>query len=228
FLDYSDKATRRRLCGDEVRLNRRLAPDLYLGVRALVEREDGRLVLGEVDDARAVDYLVEMRRFDERRTLASLVARLLARFHAAAEPLPAVDPGDAVRRATAETFASLHRLAPESLARELLAAEELTAAYLVNHRRMLLGRAAAGLVRDGHGDLRAEHVVLEDPIAIVDCLEFDHALRQIDVAEDLAFLTMDLTRLGAPELAFELVASYRDAGGDPGEPGMLSFHAAQR
>src|SRR5690242_13086845 len=241
FLDYSDKATRRRLCGDEVRLNRRLAPDLYLGVRALVEREDGRLVLGEVDDARAVDYLVEMRRFDERRTLASLVergvageqeiravARLLARFHAAAEPLPAVDPGDAVRRATGETFASLHRLAPEALARELVAAEEFTAAYLVSHRRMLLDRATTGLVRDGHGDLRAEHVVLEDPIAIVDCLEFDPALRQIDVAEDLAFLTMDLTRLGASPLASTLVAAYRDAGGEPGEPGLLAFHAAQR
>jgi len=241
FLDYSDKATRRRLCGVEVRLNRRLAPALYLGVRAVVETEDGRLDLGEEDDPRAVDYLVEMRRFDERRTLASLVergvagaeeiravGRLLARFHAAAEPAPAVDPRDAIRRATGETFASLHRLAPEAVARELLAAEELTAAYLVSHRGMLLERAAAGLVRDGHGDLRAEHVVLEDPIAIIDCLEFDPALRQIDVAEDLAFLTMDLTRLGAPELAFELVASYRDAGGDPGEPGLLSFHAAQR
>jgi predicted kinase len=109
-----------------------------------------------------------------------------------------------------------------------VAAEEFTAAYLVSHRRMLLDRATTGLVRDGHGDLRAEHVVLEDPIAIVDCLEFDPALRQIDVAEDLAFLTMDLTRLGASPLASTLVAAYRDAGGEPGEPGLLAFHAAQR
>src|SRR5690349_8707187 len=128
FLDYSDKATRRRMCHDEVRLNRRLAPSLYLGVRGVVESEDGRLALGEDDDPRAVDHLVEMRRFDERQTLASLVergvagaeeirnvGRLLARFHAAAPPVPAVDPRDAVRRATGETFASLHRLAPEAL-----------------------------------------------------------------------------------------------------------------
>ena len=83
-------------------------------------------------------------------------------------------------------------------------------------------------MRDGHGDLRADHVVLERGIEVVDCVEFDPALRQIDVAEDLAFLVMDLHRLGAPDLAHALVAGYRQAGGDPGDDSLLAFHASQR
>jgi predicted kinase len=89
-------------------------------------------------------------------------------------------------------------------------------------------RAQAGLVRDGHGDLRAEHVVLEDGIEVVDCVEFDSDLRRIDVGEDLAFLVMDLTFKGGPELARDLVRAYRASGGDPGDDALLAFHAAVR
>jgi predicted kinase len=76
--------------------------------------------------------------------------------------------------------------------------------------------------------LRAEHVVLEDPIAIIDRLEFDPRLRTIDVADDLAFLTMDLERLGASHAARVLVAAYRAAGGDPGGDALLAFYGAYR
>jgi predicted kinase len=84
-------------------------------------------------------------------------------------------------------------------------------------------------VRDGHGDLRAEHVLLErDGIRIVDCIEFDPALRQIDVASDLAFLVMDLEGAGRDDLARCLVAAYRAAGGDPGDDALLHWLAAYR
>ena len=78
----------------------------------------------------------------------------------------------------------------------------------------MVERGRTGLIRDGHGDLRAEHVIVpaEDAIYIYDCIEFDPALRQIDVAADLAFLLMDLARLGAERPAFELVDAYRRAG----------------
>ena len=88
-------------------------------------------------------------------------------------------------------------------------------------------RARAGLVRDGHGDLRAEHVVLERGIEIVDCVEFDPALREIDVGLDLAFLVMDLLRRDE-RLAAALVSAYREAGGDPGDDALVTFFAAQR
>ena len=98
---------------------------------------------------------------------------------------------------------------------------------LAGRRHELLERARRGLVRDGHGDLRAEHVLLERGIEIVDCVEFDRTLREIDVGLDLAFLVMDLLRHDR-WLAAALVAAYRDAGGDPGDDALVAFFAAQR
>ena len=96
FLDYGSAQRRREMCREEVRLNRRLAPDVYLGVRAVAASDEGPTLAAE-NDPRAVDYLVEMRRYDERRTLAAklqrgeltrgevvALARVLARFHARA------------------------------------------------------------------------------------------------------------------------------------------------
>ena len=94
-------------------------------------------------------------------------------------------------------------------------------------RGELVARAEAGLVRDGHGDLRAEHVVLERGIGVVDCVEFDPGLREQDVGLDLAFLVMDLARRDE-RLARALVTSYREAGGDPGDDALVRFFAAQR
>jgi aminoglycoside phosphotransferase family enzyme/predicted kinase len=241
FLDYSILPRRRKLCTEEVRLNRRLAPGLYRGVRSIVRTADG-FALGPEDASGAVEYAVEMRRFDERRTLASRLARhhvdreqigqiaaRLAAFHAEAEVVdPAADPRRQLKRTSGETFTSLFELVPADLQAAVIAAERYTGAYLIRRAGDFLERALSGLVRDGHGDLRAEHVLLEHELEIVDCVEFDPGLRRIDVASDLAFLVMDLHRLGAPDLAAELVAAYRASGGDPGDDGLVAFYAAQR
>jgi hypothetical protein len=139
-----------------------------------------------------------------------------------------VDPRLAVRSASADTFTSLAELVPSTREADVLAAQRFTNAFLLRRRDDFIVRADDGHLRDGHGDLRAEHIVLEDPIEIVDCLEFDPGLRRIDVASDLAFLVMDLHRLGAPDLADALVAAYRSHGGDPGDDGLIAFYAAQR
>jgi hypothetical protein len=241
FLDYSTLPQRRRMCGEEVRLNRRLAPGLYRGVRSIVRSGHG-FTLAREDASGAVEYVVEMRRFDEGRTLAGElachqfdhrqmgeIAARIAAFHAAAEVVdPAVDPRHAIKRASGATFTSLFELVPAELEADVIAAERFTDAFLVRRRNELIERAAAGLVRDGHGDLRAEHILLESELEIVDCVEFDPELRRADVASDLAFLVMDLHRLGVPELAAELVAAYRASGGDPGDDGLIAFYAAQR
>jgi predicted kinase len=85
-------------------------------------------------------------------------------------------------------------------------------------------------VRDCHGDLRAEHVIVPSrgDLYVYDCVEFNPALRQIDVAADIAFLVMDLARLGAEDSARELIEDYRLAGGDPGDDALVSFFAAYR
>jgi aminoglycoside phosphotransferase family enzyme/predicted kinase len=238
FLDYGTLERRHELCREEVRLNRRLAPDVYRGVRALVPGHNG-LRLADEGTPGAVEYVVEMRRYDESATLARrldkgvagevevrAVGRRLAAFHAGAE-LPA-DPERAVpalEAMVAENFATLRGVGGDD---ELLGdAEQLAGAVLAGRRAELRRRAAAGLVRDGHGDLRAEHVVLERGIEIVDCVEFDPALREIDVGLDLAFLAMDLLRRDE-RLAAALVSAYREAGGDPGDDALVAFFAAQR
>lgn len=240
FVDYRSVDRRRVMCGEEVRLNRRLAPRVYLGVRAVVERDDGVALAGPYAPG-ALDYLVEMRRVAEDMTLAALLQRdaatavdlraigfRLARFHVAAS----VDPeaGDATSRlrgSFGETVATLRSQRPD-MSIDLAAAERFFDAYLTNRGALLADRAAHGCVCDGHGDLRAEHVLLEHGVEVLDCVEFDAALRNIDVAEDIAFLVMDLHRLGRPDASQDVLAAYREAGGDPGDDSLLAFHASNR
>jgi len=100
--------------------------------------------------------------------------------------------------------------------------------FLAARRWELDRRAAGGRVRDGHGDLRAEHVLLGGEREVVDAIEFDPALRRIDTGLDLAFLAMDLHAARREDLAAALLGAYRSAGGDPGDDGLIAFFAAYR
>ena len=242
FLDYGTPSRRRAMCAEEVRLNRRLAPDLYLGVRGVVVSRD-RVELTEEDDPRAVDWVVEMRRYDEAQTLAARlergelqsrdvveVGRILARFH---HDAPRARPNGAPVLAAERRFErNLHELLGDVEQRgeieRVLGLERFAHAFVTAHARTFAARANRGRVRDGHGDLRAEHVLLGDRVRIVDCVEFDPALRELDVADDLAFLVVDLTAGGGQRFAALLVRSYRDAGGDPGPDSLIAFYAAYR
>ena len=89
-------------------------------------------------------------------------------------------------------------------------------------------REAGGWIRECHGDLRAEHVILDEPVEVVDCVEFDPALRTLDVSDDLAYLVMELTAFGGERFAGQLVDAYRAAGGDPGDDALVAFFAVHR
>ena len=226
FVDYGTAERRRHMCEEEVRLNRRLAADVYLGVRAVV-RGGARLELDEPDHPDAVAHVVEMRRFDERRTLAALLgrgepgsleplARLLARFHDAAPVIERADPVGALRDTFEENSATLRGLVPGEHAADVNALDRFAWSYLAAHEARIRRRARAGRVRDGHGDLRTDHVLLEDGPRVVDCVEFAPHLRQIDTANDLSYLVMDLVARGAPAAAQQLLDAYRAAGGTRG------------
>jgi len=230
FLDYGTPERRRHMCEEEVRLNRRLAWSIYRGVLALVP-DGGGLRLERADHTQAVEHVVWMRRFDERATLAAVadgdpdveaVGARVADFHAEVPAVRGVDPVAAVRAAAAETFDELRGLPT------VAAASRFTEAFLKRRGADIRARAEVGLVRDGHGDLRAEHVIMGDPVEVVDCLEFDPALRAVDVGADLSFLVMDLERLGRADLARTLVRAYAAHGGNPGDEALIAFHAAQR
>ncbi len=243
FLDYGTLARRRAMCREEVRVNRRLARELYLGAVGL-RPEAGGLVIDRDDEPGVVEVGVLMRRFRSDETLAARVAAgtarpedaravgaLLARFHAGqAQPATAVVPALAALRAAVRTTLDDLEAPPAGAAHPAGVARlrGRLEAVLSARREQLLERGARGLVADGHGDLRAEHVVLTDPPQVVDALEFDPALRVADVAADLGFLVMDLEGAGAPDLGAALVAAYRAAGGDPGDDALLAAVACYR
>lgn len=242
FLDYGTPERRHRMCREEVRLNRRLAPDLYLGVRGVRLTASGAELTGE-DDADAVDFVVEMRRYDERDTLAARlergelrrgqvaqVGRVLAGFHAAASPAAAVRaPALAAER---RFDRNLHELLADTEQRgeieRIQALERFAHAYVGAHATTFQTRATTGRIRDGHGDLRAEHVLVAGGVQIVDCVEFDRDLRVLDVADDLAFLVFDLAAQGGERFGDVLVRAYREAGGDPGADDLIAFYATYR
>jgi uncharacterized protein len=242
FLDYGTPRQRLDMCREEVRLNRRLAPDIYRGVRAVAATVDGFELAAE-GDPRAVDYLVEMNRYDEGSTFAARLERgelrrsevravgsRLARFHARCRPVDVVGAPalDVERRMTQNFHELLAIIEQRSEIEWVLALERFAHAFVVSNSELLWARARGGSVREVHGDLRAEHIVLGEKLQIVDCIEFDPGLRKLDVADDLAFLVMDLTGYGNKSLALELVRAYRDAGGDPGEDRLIAFYAAYR
>jgi len=240
FLDFSTLDRRRLALVEELRVNRELAPGIGLRLRAIVALSDSYSLV-DAPASGAVEYAIEMRRFDEARTMAALaergelageqvraVARRLVAFHTGAPALLSPrDRAGEIKRACDRNQHELLALADDATAHRVLAAERFTAAFLVAHHSEIAARTGAGCVRDGHGDLRAEHVVLQQPVVIVDRLEFDAQLREIDVADDLAFLAMDLERLGARDAARLLVQAYRAAGGDPGSDGLLAFYGVQ-
>jgi aminoglycoside phosphotransferase family enzyme len=238
FVDYSTPDCRRAMCHEEVRLNRRLAPEIYLGVRAIV-RHGVRAHLAQSGDARAIDHVVEMRRYDDSATAAAVlqrrgpipvdaIGRRLAAFHRAAPACRQRGPAVASWKETLTAhFAELRELVP-ARALVLSRQERLSQALLDVHGDELERRARLGRVRDGHGDLRTEHVLVTKPLAIVDCVEFDPARRAVDVGDDLACLKVDLAVHGAPAMGDELVAAYRNGGGDPGTDRLLAYWCAYR
>jgi uncharacterized protein len=242
FLDYGTPARRREMCAHEVRLNRRLAPDLYLGVRGVALTAHGA-ELTEEDDPRAVDFVVEMRRYDEAQTLAARlergelqrhdvieVGRVLAEFHhdaprASPDAAPVLAAERRFERNLQELLGDVEQRAEIDRVQGL---ERFAHAFVTAHAQTFGARASRGQLREGHGDLRAEHVLLGDRVRIVDCVEFDPALRELDVADDLAFLVFDLAARGGERFGEVLVHAYRDAGGDPGPDWLIAFYAAYR
>jgi aminoglycoside phosphotransferase family enzyme/predicted kinase len=228
FLDYSTPARRRLMCQREVRLNRRLAPDVYLGVQPVVER-DGQVAIG--GPGQPIDWLVEMRRLPDERCLRHLLRerrvgeeeiRAVARHVAALYVSAATGPGIArygslatIRRNVEENFRQIAPFVGTVLSAASYAEIVATGRALLRERRAVFeARRAAGRIRDGHGDLRCDHVYLLPAIAVVDCIEFNQRFRYGDQASDLAFLAMDLEAHGRPDLAAALVAEFERAAAD--------------
>lgn len=235
FLDFTRRETREQVCHKEVALNRRLAPDAYLGV-AEVTGPDGEVC----------DHLVVMRRMPDERRLSTLVcegapltgtirdiARIMARFHERAERGPGVSAQGsraAIRGRWRDSFAQVRpfhgTVVDADIAAEI---ERLTEEFLAGREALFAHRMRTGHIVDGHGDLLADDIFcLEHGPQILDCLEFDDNLRRLDGLDDVAFLAMDLERLGSPELGELLLDRYVEFSGDPAPPALRHHYLAYR
>lgn len=239
FVDFTDVATRQHDCNEEVRLNRRLAREFYLGVVPIVR-------LGRIRKMGAqgtpVEHAVRMKRFDERELFSRLltrgelgvaqidrVAERLAAFHRFASTTPPrsmLGTATCVRTQMETVLTSLERetgtLVPAGVRRWC----EREAVRLAGHFE---ARRVGGFVRECHGDLHLDNIVRKGNDAVMfDCIEFSDALRWIDVVSDLAFPLMDLQAHGRDDLASALLNGWLQRTGDFGALPGLRFYLVYR
>jgi uncharacterized protein len=236
FLDFSTAAQRRHDCEEELRLNRRTAPQLYLDVRPVLGSINAPRI-GEPDDSNnPIDWLLRMRRFDDEQLLDRLasrgalqaadvdaLARTVAAFHTALPASPAAwgDPGS-VRGWALANFDALGADAPASL-------RDWTEREFTRIAPRLALRRAQGRVREGHGDLHLGNLVMLDGVPTpFDAIEFNPALRHGDTMADAAFVFMDLRRHGLTCLAWRFASGYAEHGGDHDGLPLLPFFAVYR
>src|SRR5262245_1914565 len=241
FLDYTTIADRELACGEEVRLNRRLAPDAYLGVVPVVVDQDGRFQIGGA--GQVIDWLVHMRRLPTELTLDALhrrgeltpehidrLADVLVRFYGSAPPVE-VTPEQYRDRCLSHVHGNLSELlaVKHHLPRGVVErVHSFQLQLLALPPSILEERARAGRVVDGHGDLRPEHICLGEPIEIFDCIEFSADFRRIDVADELAFLAAECDLLGAEWVGPQLLAAYQQQSGDVPPPILIAFYKSYR
>jgi uncharacterized protein len=250
FVDYSTLEKRRHFCDEEVRLNRRLAPEIYHGVVA-VTRDGGAIRMGGEGEGEVVEWAVEMERLPDGATLREHLRRedlgsaaleelagRIAAFHASAEggdDIAASGRFEVVGRNAREDFEQSESQVGDTVSPEVFERlRALTEEALARLRAVIEGRAARGVPRDTHGDLRLGHVYRfpgRRPPAdwvVVDCIEFNERFRHADPVADMAFLAMDLTRLGRKDLAWVFAEAYFRAAGDAEGRALLPFYAAYR
>ena len=245
FLDFSTLRAREHACREELRLNARLAPEVYLGLEALQWDGDGLSLVAEsarTPGARTLDWIVRMRRLPRDRMLDALAERgavapdqidalaaTLVAFYRAAGPASPEDDRYVAR------FEREHARNREVLCDERLGLAGDAGPVLDDFGRMLAllaprlrARAVAGRVVDGHGDLRPEHVCLVDAPVVIDALEFNAELRRVDPIDEAAQLGVECDALGATWIGPRLAARLADGLDDPDGLELLPFYRAWR
>ncbi len=243
FLDFTTLAARRHFCDEELRLNRRLAPDIYLDVVPITGTAQRPAIAG---DGPAIEYAVKMKEFAQSALLDNALprgavdpamiedlARKIAAFHAQLVPRDAAPGHNAnatVLAPARENFEQIMPLldAPADIA-ALTAIREWTLREYSTRAVQFQQRYREGCVRECHGDLHLGNIVLLDGAAIpFDCLEFNPALRWMDVMSEVAFLVMDLEAHGRRDLAFTFAGTYLETSGDYAGARLLPFYVVYR
>jgi aminoglycoside phosphotransferase family enzyme len=241
YLDFSSLEKRKDDCFKELELNQQLAADTYLDVVSLNYDEKRQLHLG--GSGRTVDWLVKMRKLDDSKMLDQLIseeavpedglkaaADLLMGFYQQAEPVPTEAFAywnkllDGIRDSYAVLMDDRFDL-PLDLIKEVVSVQQ---SYLMDHDSIFEERVNASRIIEGHGDLRPEHICLEDKPVIFDCLEFNDNFRQLDPLDELAFLDMECERIRNNEVGKFFRKAYTDASGDNFPEPLWLFYKSKR
>lgn len=234
FLDFSTLERRKRYCDDELELNRRLAPELYLEVVPIGGTPDAP----RIGATPAIEYAVKMVQFPSRQTLDELVggtlitrtaihdlADRIAEFHSALTPTQ----GEPADQAALENLAELATILEGSQRSRLARIATWTREQSARLGPRLRQRETDGAVRECHGDLHLHNLAwIETRIVPFDCLEFDRSLRCIDTLDEVAFLVMDLMAHGRTDLAYEFLNRYLENTGDYGGLDVLRYYLVYR
>jgi uncharacterized protein len=243
FLDFTTLAARRFFCEEEVRLNRRLAPDLYLDVVPITGSIDAPRLGGA---GHALEYAVRMREFSQDALASRLLARgelppedidalaaAVARFHGAVEvaaPGGGFGAPEGVYRTAQDNFRTLRPLLTDASERaEIDALAAWTEREASARRGALLRRVEEGFVRECHGDLHLGNIArIDGRLTIFDCIEFSPGFRWIDVMSEVAFTVMDLEYRDRRDLARRFLNAYLEHTGDYGGLSVLRFYLVYR
>jgi len=243
FLDFSTLEKRRRCCQDELRINRRLAPDLYLDVVPITGTAAAPSVEGKGE---AIEYAVKMREFPQTGVLTEVLARgaltpdiiddialQVARFHTGLPPADAdttFGTPDSIMLPAQQNFAQLAPLLTDPADRAML--ETLASWTEAQHAALaerLTQRKRDGFIRECHGDLHLGNIVLIDAgVRIFDAIEFNAQLRWIDVISEVAFLVMDLVQRGRADLGWRFLNRYLEHTGDYAGVRVLRYYLVYR
>jgi aminoglycoside phosphotransferase family enzyme len=242
FLDFTSLEKRKYFCEQEVTLNRRLSPEIYLGVVKITQ--DGKRILldgkGEV-----LEYAVKMKQIPEDLLMNKLlekdqvnpkmieaISEKLARFYSTAETndfIQSFAKPERIKQDTDENFEQTEKYIAVTISNDVyLEIQNRTNDFFRTRAEIFHRRIAAGRIRDCHGDLRLEHIFWGNEISIFDCIEFNERFRYTDTAADIAFLAMDLDYHGKEDLSGHLIQSYIQRSADQDLVKVLEFYKCYR
>jgi len=242
YLDYTSLDKRQFYCQREVELNRRLCPDVYLGVVPITQDRDDIFIEGQGE---VIEYAVKMCRLPQQAMMdvllaqnevspemISRVAQKLVEFHQRAETNASISTFgdlDTITQNTEENFTQTEKYIGNTISREKYQRiKDYTNSLLKKNTPLFRKRIADGRIRDCHGDLHAAHICFSDGICIYDCIEFNDRFRYCDVASEVAFLAMDLDHYGRADLSRSFVNAYVDKSRDKELPRLLNFYKCYR
>ncbi len=242
FLNFSTLDRRRFYCHEEIRLNRRLCPDVYLRVMPLRESAAGAAFHG---DGAVIDYAVKMVRLPAERMADRLVSKgeltsadvtriatTVAEFHDQAErskEIAEYGKLDSIEGNWEENFRQVEEFAEDTIAsRDLQLIRRWVEAFMAENAALFSARATGGFIRECDGDLHLENICLTDRVSVFDCIEFNNRFRYIDTVADISFLLMDLEFHGRRDLSRKFLEEYCAVSGDSGALSLVGFYSVYR